>query len=66
MSLDIHHFRQPPFYSLHYRQKKPSLSFCAKLKGEVAESKNKKHKPLRLGKRSEQTMGEGPGGRTIE
>ena len=42
------------------------MSFCAKLKGEVAESKNKKHKPLRLGKRLEQTMGEGPGGRTIE
>ena len=41
------------------------MSFCAKPKGEVAESK-KKHKPLRLGKRSEQTMGEGPGGRTIE
>ena len=41
------------------------MSFCAKPKGEVAESKNKEHKPLRLGKRSEQTMGEGPGGRTM-
>ena len=26
------------------------MSFCAKPKGEVAESKNKKHKSLRLGK----------------
>ena len=46
------------------------MSFCAKLKGKDAEykkkQKNKKHKPLRLGKRSEQTMGVGPGGRTIE
>ena len=42
------------------------MSFCAKLKGEVAESITKENKPLRLGKRSEQTMGEGPGGRTIE
>ena len=42
------------------------MSFCAKPKGEVSESKNKEHKPLTSGKRSEQTMGEGPGGRTIE
>ena len=42
------------------------MSFCAKPKGKVAESKNKEYKPLRLGKRLEQTMGEGPGGRTIE
>ena len=42
------------------------MSFCAKPKGEIAESKNKEHKPLKSGKRLEQTMGEGPGGFTIE
>ena len=42
------------------------MSFCAKPKGEVAESKNKEHKPLTSVKRLEQTRSEGPGGSTIE